>query len=375
MSDSPGVVAGDARSVAYETDEQAREIVRRYVEDGAPFAVYLRSFELEAYDYLKPATEADPQARLFGVETGGASGLEQRLAGLPVTFVAVANPSRVVPGAVHIPRLRLPDRDWLTVVEWLVRAASFVVLELGALAPGVRQELDAIDRSKRRADTVIVLDETDRFPLERRLLETMGATIPDHPRPDAETLAGYPRVLQGDTFDPTGMADLLAAYDRRTRGEASTETRALRAEFTAFWGLLRINEGAQDDGLRHLFGAVGQFGDLDDRPGIARVLKDIGETYLEAGQYEDAIAAYRDAGSLGSEHDFRYAMCKVAIAHYLAGEQNTAVGYLVAARDQSQQAGDTEIHVYALELLLDIYERAGDAVAVRDITEELRAAR
>jgi len=371
------VAADDAPGVAYETDGQARDVVRRFVEDGVPFALYLRSFELEAYDFLKPATDDDPQARRFGVETGGSSELEKRLAELPVAFIAVANPSRVVPGAVRIPRLRLSDDDWLPVVEWLVRVASFVVFELGALAAGVRLELAAIDRAGRRADTVVVLDEAERFQLERQLLGVMGAVVAEHPRPDAAMLAGYPRVLRVDSFDPAdhAMADLLATYDLRARGEASAEERAVRAEFTAVWGLRRIDQGAQEEGLRQLFGAVGQFSDLDDKPGTARVLRDIGETYLEAGQYDDAIAAFRDAGSLGSEHDFRYAVCKVAIAHYLAGDHNTAVGYLVAARDQSRDAGDTEIHVYALELLLDIYERAGDTRAVRRITKELRAAR
>lgn len=370
------MAADNAPDVAYETDGQAQEVVRRYVDDGAPFALYLRSFELEAYDFLKPATDDDPQARRFGVETGGPSELENRLADLPITFIAITNPARVVPGAIRIPRLRLSDNDWLPVVEWLVRVANFVVFELGALAPGVQLELETIDRAKRRADTVVVLDETERFQTERQLLEVMGAVIPEHPRPDAETLAGYPRVLRADSFDPTGleMADLLTSYDLHARGEASTEERALRAEFTAVWGLLRIDQGAREDGLRHLFGAVGQFSDLDDKASIARVLMDIGETYLEANQYDDAIAAYRDAGSLGSEHDFRYAACKVAIAYYLSGEQNTAVGYLVVARDQSREAGDTEIYGYALELLLDIYERAGDKRAVRLITKELRAA-
>lgn len=371
------MVADDSQDVAHETDEQAREIVRRFVEDGAPFALYLRSFELEAYDYLQPANETDPQARRFGVETGGPTEIEQRLADLPVTFIAVANPARIVPGAVSIPRLRLPDDGWLPFVEWLLRTASFVVLELGAVAPGVRQELDAIDRAERRTDTIVVVDDTDPFPLERQLLAVMGAVIPDHPRPDTETLTGYRGVVRADAFDPDGpeMAGLLTIYHQHTRGEASQDARALRAEFTAVWGLLRIDRGERNAGLQNLFGAVGQFNDLDDQDGVVRVLKEIGEAYLEAGQYEDAIAAFRDVGSLGSEHDFRYAMCKVAVGHYLAGDPNTAVGYLVAARDQSGEAGDAEIYGYALELLLDIYEKAGDEEAVRDINAELRAAR
>ncbi len=370
----------------FETDAQARSIVGRFLEAGEPFVLYLRSFELEAYDLLKPSTPTDSQGRRVGYEAGGPSALERKLADSldeRIVVVAVANPSRTILSANRFPRLRLPDEDWLRVVEWLVRAASFVVVELYSLAPGVRMELQAIERSERRDDTVVVLTKDTWDPVARAMLAGMGFQLPDYPKADRDSpaLAGFSRVLQEDDIRLGNLsacpelADLLTAHYRQLDGEATAQTRRRRAELTAMWGMLRIDQHDVDEGLRVLFQAVAGYHELGDRAGVAQVLKEIGEVYLESGQYDDAIQAFRDAGTLGSDHDFRYAACKVAIAHYLRGGHNTAVGYLVAARDQSQAAGDHEIEVYALELLLDIYQRAGEQGSVRRVEEDLELAR
>jgi tetratricopeptide (TPR) repeat protein len=374
-----------------QTDAQARAILQEFREAGEPFALYLRNFEAEAYDVPKPATELDPEERLFAY-MGGLSSVEEKLAAAftdKVTVVAVANPSDLLMSAPRFPRLELPNEDWIGVVEWLVQAASFIVFDLDSLAEGVSIELDVIAKHGRQEATVVVLPSAQpahSMKLEQELLRTMGGQLPAHQQVDRRDskLGGFRRIAGEDEIDFEDLSssplfwDLLAEYERQMQGEEDVESLRHRAHLVDAWGIRQLaNEDAE--ALNSFATALGLFVEAEDPMGTAAVLMNIGRAYLDVGQYEDAMQAFRDSGSIskkyGDETGFRRAAVWVALAYYLARDLTTASEYLLGVLEMEREAGETEVLVDALDLLCRIYRESGDRDSARRCAEDLKAAR
>jgi tetratricopeptide (TPR) repeat protein len=398
-------VGADARKKSYEqsiraafaenrSDTRARATIQAFCHDGEPFVLFLRSFEQEAHDVPKPATEIDPKRRLFSY-MGGVSGVENKLAkglGDKVRVVGIANPSDLIVTVTPFPRLELFDRPWLDVAEWLVQASAFIVVDVDVLAPGVLAELDAIAKHHREQATVVVLPaQQEPRPsatlAEQELLRNMGGQLPAHEQPDSAhpRLAMMPRVIYedeipGDLRSSPLFADLLAAYEQQQRREAEPDAEALarRARLAKDWGLLQLAAGELAEAMDTFAAAVPLFSSTNDPLGQADVLVNIGKTYIEAGQYEDAAETFRISGVMskkyGDEAGFWSAATWIAIAYFLAGDLKGSAAYLLPYLDEIRAAGETELLAQALDVLCRTYRATGDKKSARRCEEDLRAA-
>lgn len=379
------------------TDAQARAIVREFIESGKPFVLFLRSFSQESYDVIKPETPNDPQRRRFGIWQG-VSDIEERLSrgfGQKVAVLAIANPYDLMMKDLQFPRLELFGGRWTEAVDGLVRAASFIVLNVETLAPGISIELHAIRRHGRQKATVIILVK-ERDQTVRHLHEAMGAEFPKHewPNRNSARFAGLPRISLEDEIPFHSLqssplfADLLADYDVQARTPADPNVLRNRAFLANAWGVYllsvdRVDEAvASSDHLneaaRVFWKALRLYVEARDTAGMADTLINIGRSYLDARQYADAIQAFRDSGTyyrarLRDERGFRGAVVWVALAHLLSGDRETALGYLFNLL-KLERRRETGVSVDALDLMCKIYRDAGDLESAKRCLADLRAA-
>lgn len=376
------------------TDVQARGIVHRFIDEGAPFVLYLRNFAQEAYDVIKLETPNDPDRRRFGVlgSSSVENGLSRTFQHLPV--LAIANPRDVMMSGVRFPRLELFGGRWTEAIDGLVRAASFIVFVLEAEAPGVSKELRAVSQHHRQNATVIVIVR-ESHDLARPLLEAMGAKSPTHGPigRDNELFAGFPRIVAQDEIGEEAQrsavfADLLVEFDARTRGPDTLDVIRDRAFLGNAWGLYWLSAAGEqeltrheciDEAMRVLSKALNLYAKIRDIAGMATTLINIGRAYLFAEQYADAIAAFRDSGTyfrsrLHDERNFGEAVVWVALAYHQSGDPKTALGYLFNLLE-SEKENETGVAVDALDLMARIYRDLGDDESARNCLVDLRTAR
>jgi hypothetical protein len=153
------------------THAEAYAVVEQFIRSRAPFALYLRSFEIEAGEIVRP--NAGPNRHSPGLaesdqmvvtNLGGHSRvdtyLSERLAPqLPV--IGVLNPAATVGLSGPVPRLQLSNDNWALSVRLLISAAHLIVVECVALAPGLVTEVELVQNRERAADTIIVLPSSE----------------------------------------------------------------------------------------------------------------------------------------------------------------------------------------------------------------------
>jgi tetratricopeptide (TPR) repeat protein len=376
------------------THEQARAIVRAFCEEGAPFALYLRAFQEEAYDFPLPASERDPKDRLIGYAGGTSrSTLETKLASAfdgHVAAITAYNPSNLVLSNLGFPRLELDSESWEGEIDWLMQAASFIVFELDVLAPGVFLELELLASHRREDSTVVVLPAKDAeqtlVDLIYSLHARMGAVVPDYETPDEEhpAIQRFARVVREDELPSDVLrsplfADLVAAHHAR-RGLSDPASLVERGHLVNAWGALRLAAEETDEAQESFVAALRLFNDAHDDRGLAAVLMNVGHMYLEVGQHDDAISAFRDSGTVSKrandEAGFRQAVAWVGLSHYLAGDPETAAHYLLKAVELERDAGETGslTLIEALDGLRRIYEDSGDLESAQNCALDLEEA-
>ena len=213
------VQPGDAQVAALRAShEAATEIVRRYADQLQPFALYLRSFEVEA---LRAEAPSWAGADLRYVEFMNApSATERTLAAsfAPlIDVVTVAHPGNrfVRPDPGWLPRLQVHDADWRTVVSQLMQQASIIVVELIHLSPGLREELGLLAAAGVQPRTVLVVDSGGRSDeaQQQRLQQHLFGRQTDQAKidPDDPALRVFRRVLDATDFSGAApqLADLL----------------------------------------------------------------------------------------------------------------------------------------------------------------------
>jgi hypothetical protein len=376
------------------TDRQAREIIRAFCEHGAPFALYLRSFQQEAFDFLTRPTEVDPEGRLIG-HIRGPSPLERKLAAplqADVQTITAANPANLVWLDKELfPRIDLDLGSWETQIEWLAQAASFIVFELDALSPGVRRELDVLAKQGRDESTVIVLssngfEDDPTLSLVRDLHP--GATFPDHERLHGShpALQRFRWVVHEDQlpfqhlseFPP--FSELITAHDAHKQAELSAAMALRRGDLVHRWGLLQMGEEDIRGANQSFRSAVQLFVKAGNDLRAAEALMNLARTYLAGRRYDDAIAAFRDAGTLSKRAQddaaFRNAVMWVGLAHYLSGDAATASHYLTTAVKLERGAGElgSLTLIDGLKVLCKIYDESGQVTSAQHCARDLAEA-
>jgi tetratricopeptide (TPR) repeat protein len=201
--------------------EQAEQVLSEYRTRGRPFALFLRNFDLEAYQARSRAGGVliVQQDEPGDVEAKLAAALRGRL---PV--IGIANPSLVRPDFEHpIPKLLIADEHWRDVLSRLLLAADLVVMHLEQVTPGVAAELAAILELQRQDVVVIVLRsrpaEEQQDALAEGLMSVHGIDRPQAGTPGPELLRRFPRVVLADEvpFEQLDasppFAELLARID------------------------------------------------------------------------------------------------------------------------------------------------------------------
>lgn len=137
----------------------AAGLLARCRAENRPFALFLRNFDVEAYERL--ASEPSGQPQQISMSLGNFARVERKIAAalssrLPV--VGIANPAVIRPDYRHaIPKLELPNDQWREYLKGLVRDAAFVVMQLEKLSAGVSIELSAILEQHKQDKTVVIL--------------------------------------------------------------------------------------------------------------------------------------------------------------------------------------------------------------------------
>jgi hypothetical protein len=198
------------------THAEAYAVVEQFMRRRAPFALYLRSFEIEAGETVRPNAGPDRHSgelaesdQMVVGHVGGRSRvdtyLSERLAPhLPV--IGVLNPAAMAGLSGPVPRLELSNDSWALSVRLLISAAHLIVVECVALAPGLVTELELVQNRERAADTIIVLPsaETVAGVMSSRELADLfsggdyaGAAIA---AAGAEALQAFERVIDEDSL-------------------------------------------------------------------------------------------------------------------------------------------------------------------------------
>jgi tetratricopeptide (TPR) repeat protein len=204
-------------SAALESHGQAASILQTHRMNALPFALFLRTFDREAFavttasDWLPESY--GPQVINFDslhegrLEQETARALEERPA------VAIANRASLSERAWIIPRLFLSDGGWQEVAEALIRTAHLIVLGIEAMTPGVKWELRCIERSGRTQSTIVVLLSTGENDFNlRAALRSLGESSRTVPLATSETaeLAAFECVVGEDELPAVGLAALPA---------------------------------------------------------------------------------------------------------------------------------------------------------------------
>jgi tetratricopeptide (TPR) repeat protein len=229
---------------------QAVEVATRFMRDGAPFALMLRTygatltfvesensvgslFENLFLDRLQPAGIGVIQVQI--IDHGGPGS-------------ALYAPERPPIFAVCAPSLFIAIDNWLEPVTYLIERAELIVVLLSVATPGVLMELETIV-ARGRADRTVVLvsGENPGAPLEHTTMLLDGDTIPDTASLLlTPILARFTRVLWVGDLDPHAPIDTFVFRDlterlqsirlaRRNRRRKLVETGDLDRVFPVTW--------------------------------------------------------------------------------------------------------------------------------------------
>lgn len=380
-------VIGMVRERSDRTHAEAALIMQAFQVTRRPFGLFLRNFEIEAYDYLTPEVDGEQRQVVTALRNPGsveeklAAALEDRL-----PLLGIANPSNLL-GRSVVPRLTLPNDGWQAVVENLIAHAHVIVMDCQSLAPGVQWELDAIVRAGRQDAAILVLpprtDEAEPDAL-RDLVEVANAVITAHEQPTLghPQLAPFPRkayedAIPFDRLDESPLfADLLAEADAKT-AEAPPFDALRHATWLNNEGVARLNEKRFAEALDLHAQAMVIRRHLDDRPGLLSTFLNIGITYSDAAQPADALpyfyAALELADELDRKADQGLLKSYLGVAHHQLGQAEEAQRWLVHAYALQHAHGEPADVENTLSYLAELYKAEQNGDGMVDAYTELRA--
>lgn len=362
-----------------EQDATAQAVVAEFEADGTPFALYLRSFQIEGTRRLieedgRPLWVSHQQVHPSELEAALAPALKSR-----IPIIGIQNPSdSLTQFTAAIPKLALPDDGWRDALEKLVAAAEFIVMHPIGLSPGVTAELTAIAELEREQDTVVVIGSASDNDSTGILTAVTGAALPDHERLAVASpeLASFQRVVfQEDiSFEALGehplFADLLerAAWQMSLGPEQRREARNARlAEDQA--GQL-LHSGDRPTALRRLQEARRVQQRLGDRLGSIATLHAIGVVRLEAGDVPGATSALEEALEACDEKDIVSTgpiLRLLGVCRNDVGQLEEAIALLRRAVDTLAIAGSRHELFEALGFLGQLYVTQGNPAPAADL--------
>lgn len=229
----------DDLAAAARNHADALAIFKEYATQGTPFALFLRSFDLEASERMARPTD-DTFQPIHTVKMGYAEEVEDRLADLmkdKIRAIGIWNPSAIEVRSEksQIPKLELQNGVWQYVLHLLVRHAAFIMIRLESLTPGVTIELNAISTAGRENVAVAVLpapDAPDDHALEDAITSFLNQkqfSPPSRSALSTDQFAGFALVLSEPELQNPEMVQKVqevivraqAAAEGRSRTEAA----------------------------------------------------------------------------------------------------------------------------------------------------------
>jgi tetratricopeptide (TPR) repeat protein len=199
-----------------DSHQQALSILFKYLNDGIPFGLFLGSFDIEA-SFRTGSSEG--RTVWAAIQVMPRDSVEKQIADnseIKIPMIAIANNTpmnSLTEGC--LPRLELPNDGWQIVVEELIRAAEFVIINVTRLTPGVLRELDIVRRLDKSAQTVVFVSKAGD-------LAFLPQFLVDSPPPGPQASRESPEL---ETFQ-------LVLYDKSVQTEENPDPDQIR--FSAF---------------------------------------------------------------------------------------------------------------------------------------------
>lgn len=387
VMDDMNAMWNEQRKKAADDHARAAMIMHEYQVTRRPFALYLRSFETEAYDYLTPEKADEQRWQMTThlapspLEEGLATALEGKLG-----VIAIANPSDLMMRG-RVPKLQLPNEGWRTVLENLVEHAHMIVMDCEELAPGVEFELDTIRRAGKTGSAILVLPNPNaesKASITDAFAQYRGYVVEPRERPRKEhpALSGFPRVAYEDevVFDQLETSplfgDLLeSAAEKRAAAPAFDPlpySKALNNE-----GVLQFQAKSYAEALRLYAEALLIRRATGDREGRVITLQSIAAVYLDTGQPDQALPYLAECREvtreLGQKRHEGLAASYVGFAHELRGETAPAIAAYEEARQLQREHADAQDFADTLTHLANLYRSTSQSDPAAGAYRELAA--
>ncbi len=206
-------------AAAFESHVNALQVLEAYWRDHKPFALFLRSFDLEASQVQLTPTQADYvpvrsiNMQYTKVEETVAEILDDRL-----SAVGIWNPQAIEAPDIQrrIPKLEIRDAYWEYVLRALLKLASLIVMHMDTLTPGVETELNAIRKEGKDGVSIIILPDPtgeDEHALGDYVAAVYNqeyqASVVKRPAVDINRLAGFAVVVEENDLDSPETQSLI----------------------------------------------------------------------------------------------------------------------------------------------------------------------
>ena len=387
-----GKVIAMSQAALVESHQAAVEILNRCNGNREPFVLFLRGFELEAYDWVPQAGREEERVQTTWIS--GPVPLEQPLADqiAPLApVIALANPSNLAPSRTALPRLALPSSDWKGTIRALIATAEAVIVSLESLAAGVVAELSLVRALSKTLDTIVILPPRDGRSSDgtAHILRALGADVAEPVRISRERLhlSGFPRVVHEDELD---LADLSTApqFSRITKqlawaGTLSAEHREKRWQAAKHnqEGVALMAQREFDQAEQALTAALTLRVEIAGEEAVVNSLSNLAVLAMEKGDYVRAAACLRElvprAHRIDQPSTAGLALTYLGEAYRSVGDLGRAVDNFREGLALLEQTGSAQDQLNAAMKLCRIYYEAGEMDEARRYMtrlEELQAA-
>ncbi len=363
-----------------DTDANARRIIDSYCVGDVPFALYLRNFESEAYDYpLVNRSDSTTSSAITFIAFGG-SEVEHHLGRLfagRIALLGIANPSRLTPPDSDIPRLELPRDDWSEVVDMLMEASQFILSTVSTISPGVAFECNRLRELGRQHDTVVILanppEESDSNRLHAQL---SGAVLPKHQVPTREQLVkmGFHHVIFEDDLlstpaDSSSILSLVLPDDTSPRtGEKRRSGQhggslEHRVRWARRWAILESRSGKGAEAV-NLLGQMLPHARRAGSPNEEALMVDMGKAYLEDKKLSEAMGSFAASGLLSLKNEnlggARFSNFWIGLALWVARNYGRSTSILERTCRWAEACGDVECLRETLAALISVHAALGE---------------
>jgi tetratricopeptide (TPR) repeat protein len=197
--------AEEARTV----HNEAMKVFERHRQTREPFALFLRSFDVELHRASISGPDRFREVRLESLSTGIEGELTRQLEGrLPL--IGVSNPyaiyTRYRQGKM-CPKIEVLHETWRAIVLELIKRACFTVFQITDLSVGVSFEIEALYLSCCQDTTVLVKTGYDEW--RRKLAEKLaGAPVKRAPlsMPGVNHVESFPYQIDEPDFIRDGVS-------------------------------------------------------------------------------------------------------------------------------------------------------------------------